>query len=521
MMRKNQLAVLVAATLAAMAAGAQAATGPSTATAPYQIGQNGWSITSILTTGDSVNLKPDGVTPYRMAGLPDGLGAFDNGDGTFTVLMNHEAGNTKGITREHGGIGAFVSEWTIRKNDLKVLHGGDLIKSVYTWDSVNNKFARSFNTSFNRFCSADLPATSAFYNSATGKGYNGMIFMNGEESDNGRGFAHIVTGGDRGTSYELASLGKFAYENAVASPTMQDKTIVMGMDDDGVTDSQVYMYVGNKQANGNAVQQAGLVGGTTYGLKVMAANQTEDADAGFGIASLQFQMVNLGDASTQTDPELEAAGMAAGVSNLRRVEDGAWDPTNANVFYFVTTADINTKSRLWKMTFNDIANPENGGTIDMLLDGGDAFGTTVKMMDNITVNGKGEVVIQEDTGNNIWLGKSYIFDPVTKKLVTISEHAADLFDPASAHFMTKDEEASGVIEVTKLFVGVAGYDTTKYRYYLAADQIHGSQLDAELLDKSGQLQLLMSPAPEPETYAMMLAGLGMVGFMARRRSNKK
>ncbi len=29
-----------------------------------------------------------------MVGIPDGLGAFDNHDGTFTVLMNHELGNT-------------------------------------------------------------------------------------------------------------------------------------------------------------------------------------------------------------------------------------------------------------------------------------------------------------------------------------------------------------------------------------------------------------------------------------------
>src|SRR5262245_5401884 len=27
---------------------------------------------------------------YKMVGIPDGLGAFDNGDGTFTVLMNQE-----------------------------------------------------------------------------------------------------------------------------------------------------------------------------------------------------------------------------------------------------------------------------------------------------------------------------------------------------------------------------------------------------------------------------------------------
>jgi len=70
--------------------------GLSSSATPYIIPTtpgSGVSVKSILTVGDSVNNKPDG-TPYKMVGVPDGLGAFDNGDGTFTLLMNHELGST-------------------------------------------------------------------------------------------------------------------------------------------------------------------------------------------------------------------------------------------------------------------------------------------------------------------------------------------------------------------------------------------------------------------------------------------
>src|ERR687891_138818 len=99
-------------------------TGPSSSESPYLLRARPGVVTvSLLTVGDSVNLKPDGVTPYRMVGIPDGLGAFDNDDGTFTLLMNHEIPDTVGIAREHGFNGAFVSKWTVDKESLEVLHG--------------------------------------------------------------------------------------------------------------------------------------------------------------------------------------------------------------------------------------------------------------------------------------------------------------------------------------------------------------------------------------------------------------
>ena len=81
----------------------------STSTPSYlQPLARGVTFTPLLSVGDSVNTKPDGVTPYRMVGIPDGLGAFDNDDGTFTVLMSHELGNSVGTVRAHGAKGSFV-----------------------------------------------------------------------------------------------------------------------------------------------------------------------------------------------------------------------------------------------------------------------------------------------------------------------------------------------------------------------------------------------------------------------------
>ncbi|MDP2161238.1 MAG: hypothetical protein Q8K02_12190, partial [Flavobacterium sp.] len=43
-----------------------------------------WEVRPIITVGETA------ANGYRMVGVPDGLGAIDNGDGSFTLLMNHE-----------------------------------------------------------------------------------------------------------------------------------------------------------------------------------------------------------------------------------------------------------------------------------------------------------------------------------------------------------------------------------------------------------------------------------------------
>ena len=419
-----------------------------------------------------------------MVGIPDGLGAFDNGDGTFTVLMNHELGSTAGVVRDHGFKGAFVSQLVIDKTTLEVLDAGDLMQHVHLYDSATNSYVdpTAANGAFNRFCSADLAEATAFYNPETGLGFNGgRIFLDGEESGTeGRAMAHIASGAEAGNSYELAWLGNMAYENVVANPHSGDKTVV-GLTDDG-QNGQVYFYFGDKQATGNAVDKAGLTQGSLFGLKVddltaSSNNESNTTDLGGDFQST-FTLVNLGDVSAKTGATIDADSEAGGVTSFLRPEDGAWDTVNHNRFYFVTTNGFNAPSRLWAVDFNDASNPAAGGTIKMLLDGTEGQ----QMMDNITVNKDGKVIIQEDVGNNAHIGKVWEYDPSTDHLTQLAQHDPSRFLAGGANFITQDEESSGVIDVTGI-LGSAGQNA-----YLLDVQSHNA-VGGELVE-GGQLMVM-------------------------------
>ncbi|NWG87301.1 MAG: hypothetical protein HXY26_07305 [Hydrogenophilaceae bacterium] len=439
---------------------ALAGQGPSSSQSPYLVPiAPGVEFTSILTVGDAVTGR--NKTSYRMAGIPDGLGVYDNGDGSITVLMNHELKEAAGAQHAHGGKGAFVSQWRIRKQDLKVIEGKDLIKEVHLADG--NGWRQAPGAGFNRFCSADLPAATAFYNKASGKGYrNGRIFMNGEETKGGRAFAHLMSG----QSYELAKLGRFAWENAVASPYAQDKTLVAGLDDTG--GGKLHFYVGKKTASGNPVERAGLANGIDYLVSI----DGQDKEPALGFKSGRFKLV--------------ADGTGTG---FERPEDGAWDSQQPNRFYFVTTAGFAGNSRLWRVSFDAIDKPELGGRIEVLVDGAK---DGPRMMDNLTVDSAGNVYIQEDVGDQSHLGRIWLYNPERKALVLLAQHDEQRFLKDGKAFLTEDEESSGIVEVSAFFKGVRGYDTKRNRYFLFDVQAHYKHADAELVE-GGQLLLMKVP----------------------------
>jgi hypothetical protein len=466
---------------------APAEQGPSSSQTPYLVrAQPGIVTTSVLTTGDSVG-------GYRMAGIPDGLGAFDNGDGTFTVLMNHEIASNLGVVRAHGAKGAFVSKWVVNTSTLEVLQGEDLIKKVFRWSGSQwvQIPAGDPALALGRLCSADLPDPSALFDAASGLGTHERIFMDGEEvGDEGRAFGTVVTGPDAGSAYNLGALGRFSWENSLAKPNAGAATVVAGLDDS--TPGQVYFYVGSKRATGNEVEKAGLTGGNLYGLRIAGVATETDGTVLPG-GSARFSLVPLGDVTNLTGAQLQALTVAAGASNMNRPEDGSWDPSDARNFYFNTTASFTGISRIWKLQFDDPANVLAGGIaaigvqsppFDPAKSNADQSGP--RMLDNMTVNTRGQVISLEDVGNNPYLGGVYQYDPSAGALARVAEHDPARFGVGGSAFITQDEESSGVVPAPFLGSGK----------YLIDVQNHKASADPELVE-GGQLLVLHIPPGKP------------------------
>jgi hypothetical protein len=493
--------------------------GPSTASTPYVLPlQPGTETISILTV-DNTGAIADDVVPkinggsYGMAGIPDGMGAFDNGDGSFTLLVNHELGNTLGVVRDHGAIGAYVSKWIVFKNSLVVSAGEDLMKQVYGWNAATQQSnATSGTFAFNRYCSADLPEASAFYNAATGLGTQARVFMHGEEGGStGWARASVATGPDAGKSYILGKFnlstngsglaGVGAWENLLANPYPQDKTVVIGNNDGGtgIMTNSLAVYVGTKTNTGSEVDRAGLTNGTLKFVNV-TGNPAE-------IVNNTTRATNITSGTRFT-----LGGTSS--TTFSRPEDGAWNPLNPREYYFVTTDVLDTVSdglgaavgqtRLWRLTFDDITNPDLGGKIDLLIDGRTVAGQKVNMFDNIAVNRKtGHLLLQEDVGNAAHNGKMWEYDPATDVLTMIAKHdparfgdrAGGVTTPATSPFNV-DEETSGVIDITSIMAGsVLHKGNPGEAWYISSDQAHYTTGITAAQVEGGQMFVIHQIAP--------------------------
>ncbi|MCW2876427.1 MAG: PhoX family protein [Sphaerisporangium sp.] len=433
-----------------------ATTGPTTTVSPYVLPvAKGVTISSLFTVAD----KP-ADNGFQMVGVPDGLGGYRSG-GDVALYMNQELGASSGIVRAHGQKGAFVSKLVIDSKTGAVKSGSDLITSVRYWDYVGKTWAAApvapagaaagtHISAFTRFCSGYLAPAGLFGNGS--KGYAGRVYFANEESgDEGRVFG--VT--DDGVATQLPRLGLFSWENTLAAANESDTTLVVGNEDGG--SGQLRVYAGHKQSTGSPVEKAGLTNGTVGVVDVAAHAVATDAEFRTTYGKNKPVKVTFNSLDSTVNGAQQNATAAKSGLSLSRIEDGAFDPRHPNDYYFVTTSGGGTAPSpaeasvprdgggVWRLRFADIEHPEKGGTLTLLLDGSEA--PYLNMPDNVTVDNRGNLLIQEDTGNSAHLGRILAYRISDGARGVLAQFDSKLFSPTAdpASFLTQDEESSGII----------------------------------------------------------------------------
>jgi len=444
------------------------------------------SLTPIATTGDDLN-----GTIIR--GIPDGMGAFDNGHGGITLLANHEVSTTDKVALRSK---SDTSQWGVSITSLnyspgagKITSAVPLIKDIKYWNYKTGQYqetplggeptgaaAGTFGWGISRFCSATFsPAGTFMYN---GVGYAGSMFTTGEEiGDNSRGFAFDA----EGHGYQLPRTGMLSMENIIPTLKPGINTVAMINEDGSATDSQLHMYLGKKQSTGTSVDKAGFTNGDLYVLNVPTV--TDDNVFRTTIAKSTPVDATFKKIEWNTDVPGFAKGARENGFRFSRIEDGQWDPKNPDVFYFITTESnkdpVATKENpsepgiardgggLWRLTFKDAQNPLLGAKLELLLNGGEA--PFLSKPDNMTITDNGIIMIQEDPGNNAHVARLLAYRLQDGKIATVAKFDPQYFTAAGSNFMTIDEESSGIIDATAL---LRKGSNDKNTYFFFNAQIH-------------------------------------------------
>ena len=159
-----------------------------------------------------------------------------------------------------------------------------------------------------------------------------------------------------------------------------------------------------------------------YGIKVVDGGTNYGGGAvtrenGGAITDGRFELVDVSSYALGSGAALNAASVNLGVTDFARPEDGHWDNANTRAFYWVTTGaaldGVWQTARLYRLTFDSLEQP-TGGTIDLIVDSANLTGSDgdhARGFDNITVDGAGRILVQEDGGDTDYITKTWHVDP--------------------------------------------------------------------------------------------------------------
>ncbi len=409
-------------------------------------------VSSLITNGEFTNSLNRGEEVYAPTGIFDGLGAYDNRNGTYTVLANSELGNTAGAPYLVDGValtGARISKFIIDKdvdNDASngyqsaVISGGIAYSKIVDANGNRVTDAAQINGGLSRFCSGSFEEANRF---GTGRGFANAIYLTGEETTNGLTYA-LDTKTD--TMYALAGLGRAGWETAIQVDTGSRNTVGLLVLDDNT--APIYLWVGSKsklngadflQRNGLAKEQGNLYTwvptANSIGTSAGAAGVPDSADLNAlalgTAASGRWALIGSGTQVAGWDQAtLRANANALGALQLSRLEDASINPLNGKQVVFATTGNSafggadtfgnlitldlsrafnglglisSSNATSLKVIYDgdrqiaawDAANGNNNGVIDAAERG--AFGATIiRNPDNLTWSKDGFIYVQED-----------------------------------------------------------------------------------------------------------------------------
>jgi secreted PhoX family phosphatase len=338
--------------------------GAATTIKPYvePVGSD-YDITPLFSVDDSVPETSNPSQQYRMVGIPDGLGARANGNGTSTLFMNHEFTQATISQPIVGGPeyrGAYVTKW-ILDADGDPVSGERAYDSVFMENTLVGPAAEVGNSTpaFSRFCSGTLTGPP--------QGLDRWIYFTNEEEQlsfgptfDGKGGLSVAIFDNE--AHTLPKLGRFSKENTLVQPSSGTQTVIFSLEDGPATlDNQLYMYVGTKDhsAGASALARNGLDNGKLYSFRSLDPDRNNERT--FVRGSVTGEWVEIPGAESMTEAQLEAASDAVNAMTFVRPEDGAYNPNNPNEFFFDTTGSssgvdngVNELGRLYSLKLNSV-----------------------------------------------------------------------------------------------------------------------------------------------------------------------